>query len=338
MLVRWSPVPEAERNGLLLGYKVSPAPGSGGGRGSLLASPSRVPCSLGLSLCLQSGLKGSVWLLIHRSPWQPESSLRGWAGRGRGRFPGKAWGPWGCSASPRRPRWEPKPHSQLRWAQRQFLSPSRIPPQSQTYLPSPAFRSLLCHYWLCDLEQVTRPLWACFPTWVLSKETPSSLAECVFGSPPPALFPPTPFPTPPWGQSTARSPSLPAPSAPRPLGRGLRRRAGRAEPGEARSSPGAGLRQVLYREKDSDPQPRVWLVEGNASLSVQLTGLGKYVLYEVQVLAFTRIGDGSPSRPPVLERTLDDGECRPCPRPSGVTGCSWEKPVAGGHHSPEGGC
>ncbi|XP_014391689.1 PREDICTED: protein sidekick-2 [Myotis brandtii] len=74
----------------------------------------------------------------------------------------------------------------------------------------------------------------------------------------------------------------------------------------ARSSPGAGLRQVLYREKDSDPQPRVWLVEGNSSLSVQLTGLGKYVLYEVQVLAFTRIGDGSPSRPPVLERTLDD--------------------------------
>ncbi|ELK37062.1 Protein sidekick-2 [Myotis davidii] len=64
--------------------------------------------------------------------------------------------------------------------------------------------------------------------------------------------------------------------------------------------------KVLYREKDSDPQPRVWLVEGNASLSVQLTGLGKYVLYEVQVLAFTRIGDGSPSRPPVLERTLDD--------------------------------
>lgn len=86
---------------------------------------------------------------------------------------------------------------------------------------------------------------------------------------------------------------------------------------EARPSPGAGLRQVLYREKDSDPQPRVWLVEGNASLSVQLTGLGKYVLYEVQVLAFTRIGDGSPSRPPILERTLDDGECPPAPTPPG---------------------
>uniref|UniRef100_A0A803W335 Sidekick cell adhesion molecule 2 n=1 Tax=Ficedula albicollis TaxID=59894 RepID=A0A803W335_FICAL len=45
---------------------------------------------------------------------------------------------------------------------------------------------------------------------------------------------------------------------------------------------------------------------GNASRSAQLTGLAKYTLYEIRVLAFTRIGDGVPSRPPVLERTLDD--------------------------------
>uniref|UniRef100_A0A8C4MJT3 Sidekick cell adhesion molecule 2 n=1 Tax=Equus asinus asinus TaxID=83772 RepID=A0A8C4MJT3_EQUAS len=64
--------------------------------------------------------------------------------------------------------------------------------------------------------------------------------------------------------------------------------------------------KVMYKEKDSDSQPRFWLVEGNSSRSAQLTGLGKYVLYEVQVLAFTRIGDGSPSHPPILERTLDD--------------------------------
>lgn len=84
----------------------------------------------------------------------------------------------------------------------------------------------------------------------------------------------------------------------------------------------------MYKEKDSDSQARVWLVEGNSSRSAQLTGLGKYVLYEIQVLAFTRIGDGSPSHPPVLERTLDDGEspggdgaaCLPHaqPCPSGV--------------------
>ncbi len=67
------------------------------------------------------------------------------------------------------------------------------------------------------------------------------------------------------------------------------------------------LFQVVYKEKDSDSPLQFWTVEGNASHSVQLTGLGKYVLYEIQVLAFTRIGDGRPSTPSILERTLDDG-------------------------------
>lgn len=65
--------------------------------------------------------------------------------------------------------------------------------------------------------------------------------------------------------------------------------------------------QVLYKEKGSEARAQFWLVEGNASRSAQLTGLAKYTLYEIRVLAFTRIGDGVPSRPPVLERTLDDG-------------------------------
>ncbi|XP_041941993.1 protein sidekick-2 isoform X3 [Alosa sapidissima] len=64
--------------------------------------------------------------------------------------------------------------------------------------------------------------------------------------------------------------------------------------------------KVAYKEKDLDTDLRFWTVEGNNSHSVQLTGLGKYVLYEIQVLAFTRIGDGRPSSPPILERTLDD--------------------------------
>ncbi|XP_068119236.1 protein sidekick-2 isoform X4 [Hyperolius riggenbachi] len=64
--------------------------------------------------------------------------------------------------------------------------------------------------------------------------------------------------------------------------------------------------KILYKEKDSDNPPHFWLVEGNASRSVQLTSLGKYVLYEIQVLAFTRIGDGVASSPAILERTLDD--------------------------------
>uniref|UniRef100_A0A671WV71 Sidekick cell adhesion molecule 2 n=1 Tax=Sparus aurata TaxID=8175 RepID=A0A671WV71_SPAAU len=64
--------------------------------------------------------------------------------------------------------------------------------------------------------------------------------------------------------------------------------------------------KVVYKEKDSDSAVHFWTVEGNATHSVQLTGLGKYVLFEIQVLAFTRIGDGRPSSPPILERTLDD--------------------------------
>ncbi|XP_059587984.1 protein sidekick-2 isoform X1 [Alligator mississippiensis] len=64
--------------------------------------------------------------------------------------------------------------------------------------------------------------------------------------------------------------------------------------------------KVMYKEKDSDLRARFWLAEGNASRSAQLAGLGKYVLYEIRVLAFTRIGDGVPSHPPILERTLDD--------------------------------
>lgn len=66
--------------------------------------------------------------------------------------------------------------------------------------------------------------------------------------------------------------------------------------------------QVVYKEKDSDTAPNFWTVEGNNSHSVQLSSLGKYVLFEIQVLAFTRIGDGRCSSPPILERTLDDGK------------------------------
>ncbi|NXQ13525.1 SDK2 protein, partial [Peucedramus taeniatus] len=64
--------------------------------------------------------------------------------------------------------------------------------------------------------------------------------------------------------------------------------------------------KVLYKEKGSEARAQFWLAEGNASHSAQLTGLAKYTLYEIRVLAFTRMGDGVPSRPPVLERTLDD--------------------------------
>ncbi|NXA48598.1 SDK2 protein, partial [Nothocercus julius] len=64
--------------------------------------------------------------------------------------------------------------------------------------------------------------------------------------------------------------------------------------------------KVVYQEQEAEARARFWLVEGNASRSAQLAGLRPYTLYEVRVLAFTRMGDGVPSQPPVLERTLDD--------------------------------
>ncbi|KAJ7305928.1 hypothetical protein JRQ81_010294, partial [Phrynocephalus forsythii] len=50
--------------------------------------------------------------------------------------------------------------------------------------------------------------------------------------------------------------------------------------------------KVLFRTKDAESQLSSQVVRGNHTLSVLLAGLRKYVLYEIQVLAFTRIGDG----------------------------------------------
>nr|XP_023670687.1 protein sidekick-1 isoform X1 [Paramormyrops kingsleyae]XP_023670688.1 protein sidekick-1 isoform X1 [Paramormyrops kingsleyae] len=64
--------------------------------------------------------------------------------------------------------------------------------------------------------------------------------------------------------------------------------------------------KVLYKEQDSGVEPQVLVVKGNLTRSALLRNLRKFVLYEIQVLAFTRIGDGKPSSPPVLERSKDD--------------------------------
>ncbi|XP_063127931.1 protein sidekick-1 isoform X2 [Rattus norvegicus] len=64
--------------------------------------------------------------------------------------------------------------------------------------------------------------------------------------------------------------------------------------------------KVLYRAKDLDPEPRSHVVRGNHTQSALLAGLRKFVVYELQVLAFTRIGNGVPSSPLILERTKDD--------------------------------
>nr|XP_060642877.1 protein sidekick-1 isoform X2 [Anolis sagrei ordinatus] len=64
--------------------------------------------------------------------------------------------------------------------------------------------------------------------------------------------------------------------------------------------------KILFKTKDTESKLSHQVVRGNHTLSVLLGGLRKYVLYEIQVLAFTRIGDGVPSSPPIIERTKDD--------------------------------
>ncbi|XP_025025150.1 protein sidekick-1 [Python bivittatus] len=64
--------------------------------------------------------------------------------------------------------------------------------------------------------------------------------------------------------------------------------------------------KILYKARDGESQQSSQVVRGNHTLSVLLTGLQKYVVYEIQVLAFTRIGDGVPSTPPITEQTKDD--------------------------------
>ncbi|KFV75189.1 Protein sidekick-1, partial [Struthio camelus australis] len=64
--------------------------------------------------------------------------------------------------------------------------------------------------------------------------------------------------------------------------------------------------KILFKAKDLDSEPKNQVIRGNHTQSFLLSGLRKYVLYEIQVLAFTRIGDGVPSSPAVIERTKDD--------------------------------
>lgn len=64
--------------------------------------------------------------------------------------------------------------------------------------------------------------------------------------------------------------------------------------------------QVLYSEKDSEGLPSVQVAEGEGSASLLLGVLQKYTVYVLQVLAYTRMGDGPPSSPMLL-RTKEDG-------------------------------
>lgn len=51
-------------------------------------------------------------------------------------------------------------------------------------------------------------------------------------------------------------------------------------------------------------------IASNATFTTTLTELRKFVVYSVQVLAYTRLGDGALSTPPVRVQTFEDGESR----------------------------
>lgn len=78
--------------------------------------------------------------------------------------------------------------------------------------------------------------------------------------------------------------------------------------------------QVLYSKKDSEGPPSIQVADGEGSVSLLLGVLQKYTVYVLQVLAYTRMGDGPPSNP-VLLRTKEDGRISLSPAQSGHWPC-----------------
>ena len=65
--------------------------------------------------------------------------------------------------------------------------------------------------------------------------------------------------------------------------------------------------QVLYRPIDNSDTPVYKDVKGKNTTNVTLRGLRKYVSYSIQILAYTRMGDGRLS-PEVIKKTDEDGK------------------------------
>lgn len=70
------------------------------------------------------------------------------------------------------------------------------------------------------------------------------------------------------------------------------------------------LLQVFYGAgaRTASPMPvQVKDIPSNATFTTTLTELRKFVVYSVQVLAYTRLGDGALSSPPERVQTFEDG-------------------------------
>lgn len=71
--------------------------------------------------------------------------------------------------------------------------------------------------------------------------------------------------------------------------------------------------KVCYAAVVPPPRPEQKKVEchhipSNQTHTVTLTELRKYVVYQIQVLGYTRLGDGALSDPPVTVRTFEDSK------------------------------
>ena len=67
--------------------------------------------------------------------------------------------------------------------------------------------------------------------------------------------------------------------------------------------------KVFYSAIEEDgPQLSILDTEDSATFTVRLTDLKKFTLYRIQILAYTRIGDGVLSEAPAQVRTHEDGE------------------------------
>lgn len=58
--------------------------------------------------------------------------------------------------------------------------------------------------------------------------------------------------------------------------------------------------------KNMKPQEKV--IPNNTTYAATITELRKYYQYTIQVLAYTRLGDGALSTPPLLVQTHEDGQ------------------------------
>ncbi|XP_076265168.1 sidekick cell adhesion molecule isoform X3 [Rhynchophorus ferrugineus] len=62
----------------------------------------------------------------------------------------------------------------------------------------------------------------------------------------------------------------------------------------------------VYYAADAKSSVDYKVINDNSTFTTTLTELKKYVVYHIQVLAYTRLGDGEPSKPAVSVRTFED--------------------------------